>query len=124
VANGIPLLQGLEVVSKSVTNAVLQKELEEVWQKVREGSALAEALTQSGQFPPFVTNMIAVGEEAGSLEKALFKVADAYDREVDRVTQLFTTLLGPVLILVMAFVVGFIVVSMLLPIFEFQGLLQ
>ncbi len=124
VGNGIPVLQALEVVSKSVTNVVLQKELDGVWRKVREGRPLAEALGQSGQFPLFVTNMIAVGEEAGSLEKALFKVADAYDREVDRTTRLFTTLLGPSLILIMAFIVGFIVVSMLLPIFEFQGVLR
>ena len=124
VLNGIPVLQGLEVVSKTVTNAALKKELEGIWAKVRDGSSLTEALTQSGQFPPFVTNMVAVGEESGALDRALFKVADAYDREVDRATGLFTTLLGPFLILTVAFVVGFIVVSMLLPIFEFQGVLR
>lgn len=124
VANGIPLLSALELVSRSVTNLILQRKLEEAVGKVREGSSLAVALSQTGEFPLFVTNMIAVGEEAGSLEKSLFKVADTYDREVDRATRLFTTLLGPMLILVMAVVVGFIVVSMLLPIFELQGILK
>jgi len=124
VANGIPLLSALEVVSRSVTNTVLQRKLEEAERRVREGSSLASALSQTGEFPLFVTNMIAVGEEAGSLEKSLFKVADTYDREVDRATRLFTTLLGPILILIMAVVVGFIVVSMLLPIFELQGILR
>ena len=124
VANGIPVLHALEVVSKTVENQVLRGEVDAAWKAVREGSSLAESLSRKSHFPPFVTNMIAVGEESGSLEKSLFKVADAYDREVDRTTKQITTLLEPLMILLVALLVGFIVVSMLLPIFQLQGIIR
>ncbi|MBI4436822.1 MAG: type II secretion system F family protein [Candidatus Omnitrophica bacterium] len=124
IANGIPALRAIEVVSKTVGNQVLRQEVERAWREVREGVPLAESLAHGTQFPPFVTNMIAVGEESGSLERALFKVADAFDREVDRATKQITTLLEPFMILLVAVLVGFIVVSMLLPIFQLQGIIR
>jgi len=124
IANGIPALRAIEVVSKTVGNQILRQEVERAWREVREGTPLAESLTHGTQFPLFVTNMIAVGEESGSLEKALFKVADAFDREVDRTTKQITTLLEPFMILFVAVLVGFVVVSMLLPIFQLQGIIR
>lgn len=122
VANGVPLLRAIEIVSKTVGNQVIRMEVERSWREVREGSPLAESLAHSPHFPLFVTHMIAVGEESGGLEQALFKVANTFDREVDQTTRLITTLLEPAMILVVAVLVGFIVVSMLLPIFQLQGI--
>lgn len=122
VGNGVPVLRAIEIVSKTVGNRVLQQEVERTWREVREGRSLAESLSHGAQFPVFVTNMIAVGEESGALERSLFKVADAFDREVDRTTKQITTFLEPVMILTVAVLVGFIVVSMLLPIFQLQGI--
>jgi len=122
ITNGVPVLRAIEIVSKTIGNPVLQDEINQTWREVREGRSLAESLAQRTQFPPFVTNMIAVGEESGTLERALFKVADTFDREVDRTTKQITTLLEPLMILGIAVLVGFIVVSMLLPIFQLQGI--
>lgn len=124
VANGVPVLRAIEIVSKTVGNRVLQRDVDRTGRDVREGLSLAESLSHGTQFPPFVTNMIAVGEESGALERALLKVADAFEREVDRTTKQITTLLEPVMILVVAVLVGFIVVSMLLPIFQLQGIVR
>ena len=122
VGNGVPVLHAIEIVSKTVGNRVLQQEVDRTWREVREGMSLAVSLSHGTQFPPFVTNMIAVGEESGALERSLFKVADAFEREVDRTTKQITTFLEPVMILTVAVLVGFIVVSMLLPIFQLQGI--
>ena len=124
IANGIPVLRAIEIVSKTMDNQVLRQEMDRTWREVREGISLAESLAHGTQFPTFVTNMVAVGEESGSLERALFKVADAFDREVDRTTKQITTLLEPMMILTVAVLVGFIVVSMLLPIFQLQGIVR
>ena len=122
VGNGVPVLRAIEIVSKTVGNKVIQQEVDRTWREVREGLSLAESLSHGNHFPPFVTNMIAVGEESGALERSLFKVADAFEREVDRTTKQITTFLEPVMILTVAVLVGFIVVSMLLPIFQLQGI--
>ncbi len=121
VGNGVPVLRGIEIVSKTMSNQVLRQEVDRAWQDVREGASLAESLARSPHFPPTVTNMVAVGEESGALERALFKVADAFEREVDRTAKRMTTLLEPAMILLLAVLVGFIVISMLLPIFQLQG---
>ncbi|MBL7068658.1 MAG: type II secretion system F family protein [Candidatus Omnitrophica bacterium] len=116
--NGVPILESLETVSNTMQNAVLKKEIVKAYQEVRDGKSLSKSLLTKRHFPIFATNMIAVGEEGGSLEKSLFKVADSYEREADNVIKIMTSLLEPLLILTMGLIVGFIVVSMLLPIFQ------
>ncbi len=116
--NGVPILEALDVVVSTTQNAVLKSEIARTYIDVRDGKGLSRSLTQRKHFPAFAVNMIAVGEEGGGLEKALFKVADSYERETDNVIKTMTSLLEPVLILTMGLVVGFIVVSMLLPIFQ------
>ena len=86
--------------------------------EVVDGSTLSKAMSKAKYFPEFVTNMIAVGEEGGQLEKSLSKVADSYERESDKTVKLMTSLLEPIMILIMGSIVGFIVISMLLPIFQ------
>ena len=118
IGNGAPLLESLEVVTQGTANAILRRDLESVRQAVAGGTSLAQAMSQGEFITPTVTNMIAVGEEGGALETALQKVATAHEKLADRTTRLFTTLLEPVLILAVGVVVGFIVVAMLLPIFQ------
>ena len=118
LANGVPILESLEVVRDTMQNAVLQRDVDEAFRQVRDGVNLATGLSKGKYFPVFVTNMVAVGEEAGQLERALFKVADSYEREMDNAVKVMTSLLEPFLILAMGIIVGFIVISMLLPIFQ------
>ena len=101
-----------------MNNRVLEQAVEEARQNIREGETIAEPLKRSGQFPPLVTHMIAVGEKSGEMEEMLRRIAQIYDGEIDRVITRFTSLLEPVMIVIMGVIVLFIVVAILLPIFE------
>jgi general secretion pathway protein F len=101
-----------------MNNRVLEHAVEEARQNIREGETIAEPLKRSGQFPPLVTHMISVGEKSGEMEEMLRRIGQIYDGEVDRVITRFTSLLEPVMIVVMGVIVLFIVVAILLPIFE------
>ncbi|MCM8784150.1 MAG: type II secretion system F family protein [Candidatus Omnitrophica bacterium] len=116
--NGVPILGALDTVIPVIGNRVIKKEIEKMYNDVRDGISLSKTITKSPYFPPLVSNMIAVGEEGGVLENSLMKVAESFEREVERVVKVITSLIEPALILVMGTVVGFIVISMLLPIFQ------
>lgn len=116
--SGVPVLKSLGIVTDTVSNEVIRRELGEVQEKISKGASLGSSLEESKHFPIFMVNMIRVGEKGGAVEKSLLKISNSYDREIDRITRVFTTLLEPVLILTLGLVVGFIVVSMLLPIFN------
>jgi len=118
IRNGVPIIEALDVLSKTMGNEIIREELADVKKSVVDGLSLSAGMKQTGRFPPMMVNMISVGEESGSLEGSLFKTADSYDREIDRAIKVFTTLLEPSLIIVLGVVVGFIVISMLLPIFQ------
>ncbi len=118
LGNGVPMLVSLDTVIPVISNSIIRRDLEDIAIKVRQGSSLSEAISKSPHFPALVPNMIAVGEEGGVLERALLKVALAYEREVDRVIKIITSLIEPAMILVIGLIVGFIVISMLLPIFQ------
>ena len=122
--NGVPILESLRVTSETIDNAVIKLEVEKVYDAVREGSSLASGFFNSRVIPPSVVNMIAIGEEAGRLERSLFKVAEGYDRESDEAVKIMMSLLEPILILTLGVVVGFIVISMLLPIFEINFMMK
>jgi len=124
IENGVPILESLEVISSTMQNAVLKKEILKTYKEVRDGKSLSNSLSSQNHFPMLATNMIAIGEEGGNLEKSLFKVADSYEREADNVIKIMTSLLEPFLILTMGLIVGFIVISMLLPIFQINILAQ
>jgi general secretion pathway protein F len=115
---GVPLLRALDITKDILGNKVLEKVVEEARNSIREGESIAAPLKRSGQFPPIVTHMIAVGEKSGQLESMLENVAGAYDREVEMKVGRLTTLLEPVMILVMAGAVSFVVFSILGPILE------
>jgi len=118
IANGVPIIQALGVANNTIDNDIIKQELEKARKDVVEGAPLSGSIRESKFFPAMMVNMIAVGEESGSLERSLFKVADAYDTEIDRSVKTLTSMIEPALILFMGLVVGFIVIAMLLPIFQ------
>ena len=124
VGQGVPLLQALDVVADDVSNATLRLAVQEIRSAVRDGSSLAGAVSATGRFPVFVANMVAVGEESGTVDAALLKVASAYEREVNRTLQDATTILEPVLLVAVGGVVMFIVLAMLLPVFQIGLVVQ
>jgi len=118
LSSGIPLLDALEIGEAVMGNKVYGKTLQEVRVNVREGASLAQPLKESGVFPPLVTRMIAVGEQTGEMEAMLSKVADIYDQQVETMVATLTSLLEPVMIVIIGAVMAFIVFAVLLPIFN------
>jgi type IV pilus assembly protein PilC len=118
LASGIPLLQALDNVAGAVGNTVVADAVIQAKEDVRKGVALSTPIRRSGLFPPMVDSMIKIGEESGTLDDLLDKAADFFDEEVETETQRLLTFMEPALIVVMAFVVGFIVVAMMLPMFD------
>jgi general secretion pathway protein F len=118
LASGVQLLKAMDIVKNVVENTLLIQTIETTRTSVKEGESIAEPLRRSGHFPPLVTHMISIGEKTGELETMLTRVADSYDQQVDNMVGTLTTLLEPIMILVMGGVVGFIVMSILLPILQ------
>ena len=122
--SGVPLLSSMEIVRNVVNNILIGEAISKASKDVEEGKGLSGPLTESGLFPPLVTEMVAVGEQTGTLEKMLNRVATAYETEAQSDIMVMTSLLEPLMILVMGLVVGFIVISILLPIFEMNQLVR
>jgi general secretion pathway protein F len=122
--SGVPLLSSMEIVRNVVDNILIGEAISKAGKDVEEGKGLSGPLTQSGIFPPLVTEMVAVGEQSGTLEKMLNRVATAYETEAQSDIMVMTSLLEPLMILVMGLLVGFIVISILLPIFEMNQLIR
>ena len=118
IASGVPIMQSLEVVAKAIDNVVIGEAVDAVRASIREGQTIAIPLQFSGVFPPMVVQMAKVGEETGALEQMLEKVADFYDVEVETMVASLTSLLEPILIIVMGVIVGAMVISLYLPIFQ------
>lgn len=118
LASGVQLLEALDVAKRVMNNRVLEETVEGARQNIREGETIADPLRRSGEFPALVTHMIAVGERSGEMEEMLRRVSQIYDGEVERVITRLTSLLEPIMILAMGVIVFFIVVAILLPIFE------
>ena len=122
--SGVPLLQGLEVVRNTVGNHVVSQTIEVVAEETRGGDSLASPLRKAGLFPPTMIQMIAVGEETGQLDTMLLRVADMQERLLRGRSRAVISLLGPILILAVGAVVGFIVIALLLPIFQMSQALN
>ncbi len=120
--SGVPMLQALDIVRAVATNQVIARTVGEVQVGVREGAGMAGPLGRSGSFPPLATQMIAVGEDTGKLDEMLLSTADYFDREVRNEVKRLTSLLEPVMILVMGLVVGFMVISMLMAVFSINDI--
>jgi general secretion pathway protein F len=124
LASGVPLLAALGIVTHLINNTLLRRALEEARTSVQEGESLAAPLKRSGLFPSLLIQMIAVGERSGELEGLLTRAAEVYDEEVAASLSRLTSLLEPLTILVMGGVVLFIVLAILLPIFELNQLVR
>lgn len=116
--SGIPVLESLRIVKAVVQNAVLSKTLGEVHDAILEGSDIATPLQASGVFPPMVGYMIATGEQSGQLEDLLENITSAYDEEIDMATQRLTAVLEPVIIIILAGVVLFVVAAIIIPLMQ------
>lgn len=122
--SGVPVLTSLDIVKNVVNNQVLQHVIAEARDNIREGQDIAPPLRRSQLFPPLVIHMIAVGEKSGKLEDMLLRVADTFEAEVETSVQGLTALIEPLMILVMGSVVGFIALSILLPIFQINQIVR
>jgi general secretion pathway protein F len=122
--SGVPLLKAMDIVKNVLDNAKLEKVVEEAASSIREGQSIAEPLRRSGDFPPIVTHMIAVGEKSGQLEQMLENVAKAYDTQVETRVQALTSLLEPLMIVVMGGAVGFIAFAILMPLIQMNDFIQ
>jgi len=118
IGSGVPILQGLEITSKTAGNRVLQRAIEHTSHSISQGETIAEPLKAAGVFPPMVVQMISIGESTGALDEMLSKVADFYDDEVDTAVEALTAAIEPIMIVVMGTMVGGMLVAMYLPMFK------
>lgn len=124
LASGIPLVQGLQVVSAVVGNKIVQQALEKAREKVMMGEGLADPIKETKLFPPMLSSMIKIGEESGALDDILNKTADFYDEELDAAITAFTAVLEPIMIVFMAIIVGFLIISIVQPMFGMYNTVQ
>jgi type IV pilus assembly protein PilC len=118
LSSGMTLIQSLEIVVRVVGNRVIMDGLSITKEDIRKGMPLSQSLRKADVLPPMVYSMIGIGEESGSIEDMLVKTAEYYDNEVENAVQKLVTLIEPILIVFMAVVIGFIIVSIMLPIFD------
>lgn len=124
LSGGVPMLNALEIVRTVVDNEVLAKAIDEARDNIREGESIAGPLKRSEQFPPIVIHMVAIGEKTGELEKMLNQVADTYDFQVKNQVDGLTALLTPVMLVLMGGVIGFIVISVLVPMMDMMNTVE
>jgi type IV pilus assembly protein PilC len=115
---GVPILQAIQITGKTAGNTGLERAMEDVYESVKRGGTIAEPLRQSGVFPTMVAHMVGVGEETGNLDGMLNKVADFYEDEVATAIKALTSILEPVMIVFVGGIVGFIIISMYMPMFK------
>jgi len=121
MGSGVPILDGLEIVSKTAGNKVVENALMDTRRSISEGKTIAEPLSESGIFPSMVVSMISVGENTGALDAMLEKIADFYDSEVDTAVDAMTALLEPIMMVFLGGVVGGMIIALYLPIFSMAG---
>lgn len=121
LSSGVPIMQALEIVGKASGNEIIAMTVVKIRESIREGESIASPLGASGMFPPMVTQMVAVGEETGNLDAMLGKISDFYDTEVEYLLASLTSMLEPIMIVGMGGIVGFIVISVFLPLYQLIG---
>lgn len=118
VSSGVPMLQAIQLTGETAGNVVVEQAMDDVYASVKRGGSLAGPIEGNSIFPPMVGHMVAVGEETGQLEHMLSKIADFYEAEVDAKVKALTALIEPIMIVFVGGMVGFIVISMYLPLFS------
>jgi len=122
--SGVPLLAAMDIVKAIMTNTVLAEVVEKARDSIREGESIANPLKRSGEFPPLVYHMVAIGERSGQLEEMLTSVADNYETQVNVRISALTSLLEPLLIVVMGAVIAFVALSILMPILQVNSAIR
>ena len=122
--SGVPILGALDIVAGIAGNRIVAEAIINARESVRQGESLAQPLSESPVFPPMVTRMIAIGERSGALEQLLTKISEFYDEQVEATVESLTSLIEPLMIAAMGVIVGTIVLSVFLPIFKLQQILQ
>jgi type IV pilus assembly protein PilC len=118
VTSGVPILQALNITRDTAGNTVVSDAITKVHDAVKEGESMVAPLESSGVFPPMVISMVDVGEETGQLPEMLLKIADVYEDEVDNSVSALTSMLEPLMIVILALVVGVIVMALFLPLID------
>ncbi|MDZ7744366.1 MAG: type II secretion system F family protein [Candidatus Saccharibacteria bacterium] len=121
IASGVPLIQMLEITAKSINNVHVEKSLRNAIEKVRGGKSLSDSLKDDGNFLPLVPDMLSIGEQSGSIEEMMSKVADYYEKEVDNQVKAISTIIEPVLMVILGIFAFIIVAAILLPIYGLAG---
>lgn len=124
LSSGVPILQSLEIVEQVIGNVILARVVRNVQESVSKGESVNGPLKVSGEFPPMPVQMIAVGEETGALDEMLNEIADFYDQATDYSVKRLTTLIEPIFLIIMGVMVGFIMASLLLPMFKMVRLIR
>jgi type IV pilus assembly protein PilC len=124
VGSGVPILQAIEITGKTSGNTVIEDAMVDVKESVRSGEPIAKPLMRVKAFPPMVTHMISIGEETGALDSMLNKIADFYEDEVDATVKSLTSIIEPIMMLFVGGLVGVIVISMYLPMFNMMNLVK
>ena len=124
VSSGVPILQAIEITGDTAGNTVISEVMANVKREVKEGHPMSEPLTRSAVFPPMVTQMIAVGEETGAVDTMLNKIADFYEDEVNASVKSLTSILEPIMMMGVGALVGVIVISLYLPIFNLMNVVK
>ncbi|HOM29540.1 MAG TPA: type II secretion system F family protein, partial [Deltaproteobacteria bacterium] len=124
LASGVPIVEALRIVKAVVVNKVMEIAIEDTITEVIEGSSLSAPLRRSGVFPPLLVHMIGVGEKSGNLEEMLVKAAQSYESDVETTVSGLASVLEPVMILFMGGVVGFVVMSILMPMLEMSTIVR
>lgn len=122
IGSGVPILQGLEITSRTAGNKVIQQAIENTSKSISQGDTIAAPLKESGVFPPMVVQMIGIGEQTGALDEMLSKIADFFDDEVDAAVEALTAAIEPIMIVVMGTMVGGMLVAMYLPMFKMSSI--
>jgi len=118
ISSGVPIMDGLEITSKTAGNVIVENAIRSVRTAISEGRSMSEPLEKTGIFPGMVVQMISVGEATGAMDQMLSKIADFYDEEVDAAVDALTSALEPMLMVFLGGIIGFVVVAMYLPIFQ------
>jgi type IV pilus assembly protein PilC len=121
LASGVSILDALDIVGKASGNVVIEKGIKMTADRIREGRSMAEPLLETKVFPSMVVQMIGVGEQTGALDQMLNKIADFYEEEVDVAVAALTSLLEPIMMVVIGGIVGFMLIAMYMPIFDIAG---
>ena len=124
MTSGVPILDGLDIVARTVNNKIVQMAILDTRKSISEGKSIAEPLSRSGVFPPMVVQMVSVGESTGALDAMLAKIADFYDEEVDAAVDALTSLIEPFMMIFLGGSVGTMLAAMYLPIFKMAGAIE